>query len=147
MDQSGLTLFSHAQALYSICSRSIIESSKEWAAMSEDVEGLADCFESYKVHLKKQLARQEDIHSQDVSMRTLGTNMTVEHRTKAKGLGVLEKYKLIAAAVKDSDEYLPVYFDEKKHLKEPFSNSMQGHIHSEYETFCRNKYISLLPRW
>ena len=60
-------------------------------------------------------------------MRTVGANMTVEHRTKAKGLGVLEKYKLIDAAVKDSDEYLPVYFDEKKHLKEPFSNSMQRH--------------------
>ena len=102
MDQSGL--FSHAQALYSICSRPIFKSSKEWAAMGDDVKGLADCFESYKVHLEKQLARQEDVHSRDVPMRTVGTNMTVEHRTKAKGLGVLEKYKLIDAAVKDSDE-------------------------------------------
>ncbi|XP_070568353.1 uncharacterized protein [Ptychodera flava] len=121
---SSMELNSHSQALYSILLKPVMKSSPAWKSMHDNVQQLAECFRTYKVHLEHQAAMQDKYRNLDHPVRTVAENATVEHRSRAT-YGVKDKYKLLNNDVVAAGILKPVLFDESKHLNECFQNPVQ----------------------
>lgn len=91
---------SHAQILYSLCTRPVFQSSAEWVEFKEQVVLLAACLTKYKDYLEIQQKEQEYKQSLNRPVRTVGSDISVEHRPKCAS-GVSAKYQLFDAAVSD----------------------------------------------
>ena len=117
--QSGLD--SNAQALFALSCRPIMQSSPEWRDFQSNVKKLAECLSKYKNYLVKQLSAQEERQSKLTPPRSVGTDVSVEHRPAVSVC--LDKYKQFDNIVSQTND--PVFFDEKSHLENPFENYMQ----------------------
>ncbi|WAQ96968.1 hypothetical protein MAR_029658 [Mya arenaria] len=120
LTQDGL--HSHSEALFSLLNRPIFSSS--WFEFKADVETLATCLCRYKEYLQKQLTSQSERQSADHPPRTVGSDISIEHR--AKSVFVKEKYLVFDQAVAQCpDTNVPIFFDEKTHLSTPFQKNQQ----------------------
>ena len=120
MTQDGLN--SHSEALYSLLNRPIFSSG--WTEFKPVVEALANCLCRYKEYLNKQLRSQTERQSMDHPPRTVGSDISIQHRTKA--IFVREKYLEFDQIVTKYTAFnVPILFDESKHLQSPFTSNQQ----------------------
>lgn len=106
MTQEGL--HSHSEALYNLLNRPIFES--ERATFKPVVEALAHCLCKYKDYLKKQLVSQTNRQSADHPPRTVGSDISVQHRPKPAF--VKEKYTIFDKIVAQCPNVnVPIIFD------------------------------------
>ena len=117
-------LKSHAEALYALCLKPVMKSTAQWCDAYEQIHGLADCLSSYGIHLNEQAENWSKVQKLDHPVRQVENNCTVEFRPKAV-LGVAEEFSLLDAAIRAAGTMTPVFFDESKHLLNPFENRMQ----------------------
>ena len=117
-------LHSHSQALYSICNRPVMKSSPEWERMQQNIEALADCLDAYKNYLTVQKEVQGTIRILDHPVRQVSENCVVEARTKTL-YPTQEEYKILDEEIRKSGVLQPLFFDESKHITEPFETNLQ----------------------
>lgn len=120
---SATDLNSHAQALYSLLLRPVANSSPSWKEASDNIRQLADCMTAYRNYLKEQLEVTLKNQNLDHPVRTVHEHATVEH--KKETWVVKGKYALLDAELRSANLLTPVFFDESKHLSEPFKHSME----------------------
>ena len=117
-------LYSHSQALYSICNRHVMKYNPEWEKMQESIKGVADCFAAYKNYLTEQKQVQGNIRTLDHPVRQVSDECVVEARAKTLS-PIPAEYKILDEEVKKAGVLCPVFFDECKHIHEPFTNNTQ----------------------
>ncbi|XP_070559193.1 uncharacterized protein [Ptychodera flava] len=103
-----------------------MKSKPSWVTAHNEIKQLADCLASYQQHLDHQNSEMKKNQSLEHPVRPVSENATVEHRPKVSFL-VKEKYRLLDTDVKAAGLSCPVFFDEEKHLSQPFQNPMQKH--------------------
>ena len=91
--------------------------------MQESIKGLADCFAAYKNYLTEQKQVQGNIRTLDHPVRQVSNECVVEARAKTLN-PIPAEYKILDE-VKKADVLCPVFFDECKHITEPFTNNTQ----------------------
>ena len=115
LDQTQLD--SHSHSIFSILNRVVFKSNKNWIDFGKLLESLAICFSQYRDYLNTQLNAQQIRHNTDHIVRTVGSDVSVEHRPKC--MFASEKYSLFDQAV-NTEALKPVVFDESIHLSKPF---------------------------
>ena len=123
LDQTRLS--SHSHALFSILNRVVFKTNKNWIDFGKLLESLATCLSQYRDYLNAQLDSQQIWHNMDHPIRTIGSDISVEHRPKCQF--VSDKFRIFDQVVANSEPLKPVLFDETIHLNQPFDNATQRH--------------------
>ena len=123
---SATLLDSHAQALYSLHMKPVVNSSTSWKQGAEDIKQLADCLIAYKKYLIVQNETTQDNQSKLYPVRTIDKEATVEHRRGNLIGQINDKYEKINVAVMNAGIMVPVVFDEFEHLNKPFENNTES---------------------
>ncbi|XP_061191740.1 uncharacterized protein LOC133199978 [Saccostrea echinata] len=113
----------HAEAIYSLMLKPVVNSSPEWKTESDNFKQLANCMLCYSQYLEEQQRATTSYHALTHPVRTKGEHATVEHRSS--GVTIKLKYSLLDAAMREAQPESPVFFDESVHVEEPFGNSIQ----------------------
>lgn len=122
---SASLLDSHAQALYSLLMKPVVNSSVSWKQGAEDIKQLAECFTAYKEYLVVQNKTAKENQSKLYPVRTIDKEATIEHRYGNLSGQIREKYVDINEAVTSAGIMAPVVFDEYKHLDKPFESNLE----------------------
>ncbi|VDH89562.1 Hypothetical predicted protein [Mytilus galloprovincialis] len=143
---SASLLDSHAQALYSLLMKPVVNSSPSWKQGAEDVKQLADCLIAYREHLLVQNETTQANQSKLYPVRTIDKEATIEHR-RGNLLGqIKDKYGKINEAVFNAEVMVPVVFDESKHLNKPFeSNTERFRFFKDLQLKCPIDIIRFSP--
>lgn len=113
----------HAEAIYSLMLKPVVNSSPEWKTESDNFKQLANCMLLYSQYLEEQQRATTSYQALTHPVRTVGEHATVEHRSS--GVTIKLKYSLLDAAMRETQLESPVFFDESVHVEEPFGNSVQ----------------------
>lgn len=111
---------------YHFCSvllRPITSSTEAWRKGSKEIQGLADCFDSYSNYLKRKNEEMQTTHAEMHPARTIAEDATIEHRTPSSL--VKQQYHLLDAIIKGKEVGEFFIFNEKEHVNEPFIDSKQ----------------------
>lgn len=65
----------------SVLLRPITSSTEAWRKGSKEIQGLADCFDSYSNYLKRKNEEMQTTHAEMHPARTIAEDATIEHRT------------------------------------------------------------------
>lgn len=143
---SASLLDSHAQALYSLLMKPVVNSSTSWKQGAEDIKQLADCLIAYKEHLIVQNETAQANQSKLYPVRTIDKEATVEHR-RGNMLGqIRDKYGKINEAVINAGIMVPVVFDEYEHLNKLFeSNTERFRYFQDLQLKCPVDIIRFSP--
>ena len=128
---SSTVLNAHAEALFSVLQKPIMQSSNEWKKLHDDLSSLAVCLLKYSEFLNRQAQYMQEIHESEKPRRNLEDSL-VEYRPASNHID--KQYSLIDAAVVSTSE--PVFFDERIH-SEGFVSSVQRH------RFIQNMHLSV----
>ncbi|XP_060561163.1 uncharacterized protein LOC132720934 [Ruditapes philippinarum] len=117
-------LKSHAEALFSLCTRPLLRSSPQWEQAYQDIKDLASCLWSYHSYLDRKRHVSETYRNMDHPARPIAkyTSIYTVHKCTSE---VKHTYKLLDKALNIADLYEPVFFDENIHLNLPFNDNMQ----------------------
>ncbi|XP_060553483.1 uncharacterized protein LOC132714606 [Ruditapes philippinarum] len=117
-------LKSHAEALFSLCTRPLLRSSPQWEQAYQDIKDLASCLWSYHSYLDRKRLVSETYRNMDHPARPIAkyTSIYTVHKCTSE---VKHTYKLLDKALNIADLYEPVFFDENIHLNLPFNDNMQ----------------------
>lgn len=107
----------------SVLLRPITSSTEAWRKGSKEIQGLADCFDSYSNYLKRKNEEMQTTHAEMHPARTIAEDATIEHRTPSSL--VKQQYHLLDAIIKGKEVGEFFIFNEKEHVNEPFIDSKQ----------------------
>lgn len=94
-------LNSHAETLYSLLMKPVINSSVPWKMAGTQIRELADCLAAYSAYQKKQTEEMKAYQTSDYPARTIDKEATVEHRHRSV-YGVQQIYSLLDDAIKSN---------------------------------------------
>lgn len=101
-------LKTHAEAIYSLLLKPVVNSSPEWKTESDNFKQLANCMMCYSQYLEGQQKATTSYHALTHPVRTIGEHATVEH--KSSGVTIKSKYSLLDAAMREAQLESPVFF-------------------------------------
>lgn len=122
---SASDLDRHAQALYSLLMKPVVNSSIQWKQGAEDIKQLADCLLAYKEHLVVQNEITQANQSQLCPVRTIDKEATIEHRHGNNVGPIKDIYVKLNDDVCKAEIMQPVIFNECEHLNVPFEDNTQ----------------------
>ena len=117
-------LKSHAEALFSLCTRPMMRSSEPWEVGYEMIKSLAECFAAYSDYLSHQKEKVQENRMLDHPVRQVSENTSVQTVHKSV-FQIREQYQLLDKSVCLVDALEPVFFSETDHITQPFENAMQ----------------------
>lgn len=124
LPMSSSELESHAQALFSLLMKPVVNSSAQWKNFGIEIQSLAECYLAYSRYLNKQNMNMQSRQALPYPARTVDKDATLEHRQKC-AFGIKPAYQLLENAVKLAGKSVPVMFDEFIHTENPFSSNDQ----------------------
>ncbi|XP_062616566.1 uncharacterized protein LOC134278262 [Saccostrea cucullata] len=128
-------LKSHAETLYSVLLKPVTSSTAAWRKGSKEIQGLADCLDSYSKYLETKNEEMQKTHAENHPARTIAEDATIEHR-KPTAI-VKQQYLLLDAVMKGKEVGDFLFFNEKEHAPEPFIDSKQKY------RFLKNLQLSV----
>ena len=109
----------HADAIYSLLLKPVVNTSAAWQVYIDDITDLATCISKYKTHLEEQAKVVAENRKRLAPCRSVGENAVVEARRRCPYPMILtrEKYVKIDARVRAAGPDQPVFFDEEIDLE------------------------------